>query len=299
MLNLLKALRQDEHGVILSTEIVIVGSLLVIGLITGVACLQKSVNGELQDLAGAIGALDQSYSFSSFRKAATLGRCCAYTAGSSYSNCENDSEKCGDIVGCHEVRRVQVSPCNACGGTSTTGCSSCGSSVSPCGSGPCGSAPCGSAPCGSAPCGSAPCGSAPCGSAPCGSAPCGSAPCGSAPCGSASGGSAPCGNAPCGTVNGARVIGTGVPGMKVTEFPLSPRVELIAPVAVPGCQDCSSTEVSGGAAVQHSSSEVIVVPAEHGAPSVAPTAPNNPSVPPVPENSLVPVPEKNPIPPQA
>ncbi len=264
MLNLLKALRQDEHGVILSTEIVIVGSLLVIGLITGVACLQKSVNGELQDLAGAIGALDQSYSFSSFRKAATLGRCCAYTAGSSYSNCENDSEKCGDIVGCHEVRQVQVSPCGACGGTSTTGCSSCGSSVNPCGSGPCGSAPCGSAP-----------------------------------CGSASGGSAPCGKAPCGTVNGARVIGTGVPGMKVTEYPLSPRVEVIAPVAVPGCQDCSSTEVSGGAAVQHSSSEVIVVPAEHGAPSVAPTAPKNPSVPPVPENSLVPVPEKNPIPPQA
>ena len=244
MLNLLKALRQDEHGVILSTEIVIVGSLLVIGLITGLACLQKSVNGELHDLAGAIGSLDQSYSFSSFRKAATHGRCCAYTAGSSYSNCENDSEKHGDIVGCSEVRQVQVSACGACGGTSTTGCSSCGSSVSPCGSAPCGSAPCGSAP---------------------------------------------CGKAPCGTVNGARVIGTGVPGMKVTEYPLSPRVEAIAPVAVPGCQDCSSTEVPHGAAVQHSSSEVIVVPA----------APNNPSVQPVPENSPVPVPEKNPIPPQA
>ena len=257
MLNLLKALRQDEHGVILSTEIVIVGSLLVIGLITGVACLQKSVNGELQDLAGAIGALDQSYSFSSFRKAGTLGRCCAYTAGSSYINCENDIQKCGDIAGCGEVRQVQVSACGVCGGASTTGCSSCGSS--------------------------------PCGSAPCGTTPCGSAPCGSAPCGKTSFGSE----------NGARVIGTGVPGMKVTEYPLSPRVEPIAPVAVPGCQDCSSTEVSGGAAVQHSSSELIVVPAEHGAPSVAPTAPNNPSVPPVPENSLVPVPEKNPIPPQA
>ena len=259
MLNLLKALRQDEHGVILSTEIVIIGSLLVIGLITGLACLQKSVNGELQDLAGAIGALDQSYSFSSFRKAATHGRCCAYTAGSSYSNCENEIEKRGDIVGCHEVRQVQVSACGACGGTSTTGCSSCGSSVNPCGSGPCGSAP----------------------------------------CGSASGGSAPCGKAPCGTVNGARVIGTGVPGMKVTEYPLSPRVEAVAPVAVPGCQDCSSTAVSGGAAVQHSSSEVIVVPAEHGAPSVAPADPQKPAVPPTPASPLVPVPEKNTIPPQA
>ncbi|MCX7398067.1 MAG: hypothetical protein NT138_10385 [Planctomycetales bacterium] len=256
MLNLLKALRQDEHGVILSTEIVIVGSLLVIGLITGVACLQKSVNGELQDLAGAIGALDQSYSFSSFRKAGTLGRCCAYTAGSSYSNCENDSQKCGDIVGCTEVRQVQVSACGDCSGASTTGCSSCGSIAN---SGTYETAPCGTAPCGSA----------------------------------------PCGKAPCGSVNGARVIGTGVPGMKVTEYPLSPRAEQVAPVVVPGCQDCASTDVHNGAAVQHSSSEVIVVPAEDGAPSVVPNAPQNPAVPPTPASPLVPVPEKSTIPPQA
>lgn len=257
MLNLLKALRQDEHGVILSTEIVIIGSLLVIGLITGLACLQKSVNGELQDLAGAIGALDQSYSFSSFRKAATHGRCCAYTAGSSYSNCETNNQKCGDIVGCTETRQVQVSACGVCGGASTTGCSSCGSS------------------------------------------PCGSAPCGSAPCGSAPRGSAPCGSAPCGSVNGARVIGTGVPGMKVTEYPLSPRIESVAPIVVPGCQDCSSTEVSHGSAVQHSSSEVIVVPSEQEPPSAAPTVPTTPGVPPTPANPLVPVPENSPIPPQA
>ena len=252
MLNLLKALRQDEHGVILSTEIVIVGSLLVIGLISGLACLQKSVNGELQDLAGAIGALDQSYSYSSFRKAGTMGRCCAYTAGSSYSNCENNSQKHGDIVGCCETTQVQASACGACGGVSTTGCSSCGSS------------------------------------------PCGSAPCGTAPCGSA-----PCGKAPCGTINGARVLNTGVPGMKVTEYPLSPRVEHVAPavvpapVVVPGCNDCTSTESSTGSTVQHSSSEVIVVPAEQSAPAVTPATPAPQAAP------LVPVPDKVVNPPQA
>ncbi len=236
MLNLLKALRQDEHGVILSTEIVIVGSLLVIGLITGLACLQKSVNGELQDLAGAIGALDQSYSYSSFRKAGTMGRCCAYTAGSSYSNCENNSQKCGDIVGCCETTQVQASACGACGGVSATGCSSCGAS----------------------------------------------------PCGTS-----PCGKAPCGTVNGARAIDTGVPRMKVTEYPLSPRVEHVAPIVAPGCNDCTSTESSTGAAVQHSSSEVIIVPAEQSAPVVSPATP-------VPQTApLVPVPDNNVHPPQA
>ena len=101
MLNLLKALRQDEYGVILSTEIVIIGSILVIGLITGLTCLQKSVNEELKDVAGAIGALDQSYSFSGHQKPGLVGRCCAWTAGSSYLNCENGAtSQRTDIIGC-------------------------------------------------------------------------------------------------------------------------------------------------------------------------------------------------------
>lgn len=145
MLNLLKALRQDEHGVILSAEIVIIGSLLVIGLITGLTCLQKSVNGELQDLAGAIGALDQTYSFSAHRKAGYNGQCCAYTAGSSFLNCENHDQKCGDIVGftpgcetstacgnCGSCDQCSGSVhggsvCGSCGGHGA-GCTACGSS---------------------------------------------------------------------------------------------------------------------------------------------------------------------------
>ena len=145
MLNLLKALRQDEHGVILSAEIVIIGSLLVIGLITGLTCLQKSVNGELHDLAGAIGALDQTYSFSAHRKSGFAGQCCAYTAGSSFVNCENKDQKCGDIVGfttggettaacgncgnCSQCSGSVVggSGCGSCGGHGA-GCTACGSS---------------------------------------------------------------------------------------------------------------------------------------------------------------------------
>jgi len=123
MLNLLKVLRQDEHGVILSTEIVIIGSLLVIGLITGLTCLQKSVNGELHDLAGAIGALDQTYSFSAHRKSGFGGNCCAYAAGSSYDNCENKDQKCGDIVGCIDTTEVQAASCSNCGS-----CGQCASS---------------------------------------------------------------------------------------------------------------------------------------------------------------------------
>ena len=54
MKRLIMGLWQDEHGVILSTEIVIVGTVLVVGLITGMVSLQEAVNTEMSDLAGAI-----------------------------------------------------------------------------------------------------------------------------------------------------------------------------------------------------------------------------------------------------
>lgn len=143
MLNLLKALRQDEYGVILSAEIVIIGSLLVIGLITGLTCLQQSVNGELKDLAGAIGALDQSYAYSSHRKQSSGEPCCAWTAGSSYFNCEQKTDNCTDIVGCTEpcvqgsqgccqkgtaVISEGGAACGTCGGRAG-GCGTCSSGV--------------------------------------------------------------------------------------------------------------------------------------------------------------------------
>ena len=145
MLNLLKSLRQDEHGVILSAEIVIIGSLLVVGLITGVSCLQRSVDGELRDVGNAIGSLDQSFAFAGHYKPPTNGRCCAWTAGSSYHNCEAGNDACcqdGIISvgeGCQSVARAVG--CGQCGGN---GCSSCGHSArgavscGGCGSGLCG-----------------------------------------------------------------------------------------------------------------------------------------------------------------
>ncbi len=134
MLNLMKKLLQDENGVILSAEIVIVGSILVIGTITGLTCLQQSVNSELK--ASAIGSLDQSYSFTSHFKPGHNGHCCAYTAGSSFLNCETKTEASqSQIIGCCNVMAVSqgsgccgtAQPCGGCSeGGSANGCASCG-----------------------------------------------------------------------------------------------------------------------------------------------------------------------------
>jgi len=137
MLNLLKALRQDEYGVILSAEIVIVGTLLVLGVMTGMVCLQKSVNGELGDLAKAVDSIDQTYSYSGHRKAGVYrnsGGCCAFTAGSAFNNNECNTACTNDLVGC-EGQNLQHgncgtcgSQCGSCGGQYGTGgvCGSCG-----------------------------------------------------------------------------------------------------------------------------------------------------------------------------
>jgi Flp pilus assembly pilin Flp len=127
MLNLLNKLRQDENGVILSAELVIIGSLLVVGMITGLTCLQQSVNGELRDVAGAIGSLDQSYAFSAHRKPGTNGQCCAWTAGSSFTNCERKQEECvNDVVGCQDILIDNRTDCCQGGTAGCTGCGQCG-----------------------------------------------------------------------------------------------------------------------------------------------------------------------------
>ena len=58
---MLKKLWNDEAGAIVSLEIVLVGTILGIGVITGLTSLRDAVITELADLGGAIAWLDQSY----------------------------------------------------------------------------------------------------------------------------------------------------------------------------------------------------------------------------------------------
>lgn len=85
----------DEAGFIISSELVLVATLLVIGLIVGLSEIQHAVNAELNDVADAIGSLNQSYCFSGFSKKSNLGRGIkAYTRGSIFydamDECDND-----------------------------------------------------------------------------------------------------------------------------------------------------------------------------------------------------------------
>ena len=56
----------DDGGVVISGEIVLISTILVLGMIVGLTDFQCSIIAELQDLACAFGNLDQSYQTSGF-----------------------------------------------------------------------------------------------------------------------------------------------------------------------------------------------------------------------------------------
>lgn len=63
---MLYKLFNDEAGFIVSAELVLISTLLVIGMIVGLSSVQHAVVAELNDVGNAIGSLNQSYSFSGF-----------------------------------------------------------------------------------------------------------------------------------------------------------------------------------------------------------------------------------------
>lgn len=82
---MLKRLWKCEGGAIISAELVLVMTILVIGCIVGLTCVRNAVVGELSTVGEAIGSLNQSYAFPGVTSGEGNG-CCerAYTAGSAY-----------------------------------------------------------------------------------------------------------------------------------------------------------------------------------------------------------------------
>jgi len=81
---MLKSLWNDEAGVILSAEIVLVGTILVIGMIVGLVELQCSVVDELNDLGEAIGSINQSYQYTGILSVKKGHKIKALTVGSRF-----------------------------------------------------------------------------------------------------------------------------------------------------------------------------------------------------------------------
>ncbi len=80
---------KDEVGAVVSAELVLVATTVLLGLIVGLATLRDGINNELADVAQAIDDLDQSYEISGI-----LGHSAA-TAQSVYSDLNDFCDDAG------------------------------------------------------------------------------------------------------------------------------------------------------------------------------------------------------------
>jgi hypothetical protein len=80
MRNLMVKLYKDDCGALIAAEWVVVATILVLGIITGLVAVRQAAIAELHDFANALLALNQSYSFSG------QSNCESSTAGSSFSD---------------------------------------------------------------------------------------------------------------------------------------------------------------------------------------------------------------------
>ncbi|WP_437202542.1 branched-chain amino acid aminotransferase [Planctomicrobium sp. SH664] len=77
MLHLTSQLMNDEAGFIVSAELVLVSTILVIGMVVGLSEVANNINQELEDVGSAFGSVNQSFHFSGFtgHKGSMAGSC--------------------------------------------------------------------------------------------------------------------------------------------------------------------------------------------------------------------------------
>lgn len=66
MRQILTQLYSDEAGFIISAELVLVSTILVLGMIVGLSEVASGINQELEDVGSAFGSINQSYKTSGY-----------------------------------------------------------------------------------------------------------------------------------------------------------------------------------------------------------------------------------------
>lgn len=96
---MIKSLWNDEAGVVLSAELVLIMTIVVIGMVVGLAQLQAATLGELGDVARSTADLDQSYSTPGY-KTVNGNHVISYSAGASYTDTADTCDCCDVVLLC-------------------------------------------------------------------------------------------------------------------------------------------------------------------------------------------------------
>ena len=96
----------DECGFIVSTELILIATIVVMGLMAGMTAVRDAVISEMSDVAGAIQDLNQSYSYFG-----VLGHS-ASTSGSDYVDetdyCDDAGDTADVVDNCIAIEGINV-----------------------------------------------------------------------------------------------------------------------------------------------------------------------------------------------
>lgn len=83
----------DESGVIISAELVLVLTIAVLAMVVGLSEVAVAINTELNDLSNAFGKIDQSYAYTGFHaNSARDGKSKSFVAGTAWNDGVDDCD---------------------------------------------------------------------------------------------------------------------------------------------------------------------------------------------------------------
>ena len=88
---MMKNFWNDEAGVIISAELVLVLTIAVLAMVVGLSEVTVAINTELNDISNAFGAINQSYCYTGFRSSCN-GKQKSCFAGSSFTDTVDDCD---------------------------------------------------------------------------------------------------------------------------------------------------------------------------------------------------------------
>lgn len=89
---MLRVMLNDEAGFVVSAELVLIATLLVIGLIVGLSEVQHAVVAELNDVADGVGSVNQGFYYGGMSARKNSGGYKSYAFGSSFHDTTDDCD---------------------------------------------------------------------------------------------------------------------------------------------------------------------------------------------------------------
>ena len=101
---MLRKLFNDESGVIISAELALVLTIAVLAMVVGLSEVAVAVNTELNDISNAIGALNQSFTYTGFVGNGAVGKVTikSSVSGATFTDTVDDCDintTCDIVVG--------------------------------------------------------------------------------------------------------------------------------------------------------------------------------------------------------